>query len=727
MKAQLHTPMLIAALAATALTAYSSQATTLISNTFGQRSFWDPSVWLPAQTPGPGDTVRIGNVTPELFLGDFAAFPAQSGQISRIHFDATFMQQTLHWESKLTGGQSGGLSFSQDDPADFGVGIRIGRTSEPSGNQVIFINAENSQAEAMNIHIGGGPFSDGGSRDGLQLFGAATNFYADNVILDSFGRTQLLIGGTKLVVNRLTVATAIDGQVLVAGGTLTATEASLTNSSPGTSQVPLVVGNGSSATIDTLTFQAIGLGSESTIQIGSTVPAFGGGGTASFGNVSAFATGGGTAKFVVDGGDGMSSLGITRLNGTASGGTLELRAINGGHLAIAQANLYNDSPTTPGQLNILVDGAGSQLIGGAGSKLFPGTIDVVHGSATLDFSNGGACVDCELHVGSAGDARISGDSTIDFTRIKMSGRDTLLSSGPANATITKSLKTSGAPDVITGSVNVDSDFVLHDDGSKLGGDLSFIPGPPGPPGPPVPAPPPTAGSHLTLELGSRLRIGGVPVLNEVPFLAIGKLGEVTLDATSSVFIGDPLATPSYVPGKITLATGGSIYGNGVINGIGFPSDTHPTVLNTGGRLHPGFSPGKLTIDGQYIQQDGELELEIGGSNAGEYDVLDASQGAQFLGGTIRIVLLNNFVAVNGTRFDFFGSSGLNFFDPSLSIIDETGLGLVFNFSTGAATIGAPVPLPPTAPLFALGCFGLLGIGWRRQHGRVLAANSRVPD
>ena len=150
------------------------------------------------------------------------------------------------------------------------------------------------------------------------------------------------------------------------------------------------------------------------------------------------------------------------------------------------------------------------------------------------------------------------------------------------------------------------------------------------------------------------------------------------------------------------------------------------VLLTGGTLRPGFSPGTLTIDGQYIQQDGELELEIGGLNPGEYDVIDATQGSRFLGGTIRLVMLNFFLGVNGTRFDFFGSSGLNFFGPDVSILDQTGLGLVFDFSTGAVTIGTPVPLPPAAPLFALGCFGLLGIGRCRQQGRVLAADSRVP-
>ena len=81
------------------------------------------------------------------------------------------------------------------------------------------------------------------------------------------------------------------------------------------------------------------------------------------------------------------------------------------------------------------------------------------------------------------------------------------------------------------------------------------------------------------------------------------------------------------------------------------------------------------------------------------------------------MLLNDFVGVNGTRFDFFGSSCLNYFDPGLTLLDETGLGLVFNFSTGAATVGAPVPLPSMTSLFALQCLGLLLIGWRRQTTR----------
>ena len=266
------------------------------------------------------------------------------------------------------------------------------------------------------------------------------------------------------------------------------------------------------------------------------------------------------------------------------------------------------------------------------------------------------------------------------------------------------------PEAIVGDVNVDSDFVLLTDGSKSGGDINSNPAAP------------TAGSQLKIKLGSHLRIGNDPASDKAPLLAIGTLGEVMIDPSTSAYIGDPLATASYVPGTITLAMGGNIYGNGTINGIGFSAGFHPNVLNTGGTLHPGFSPGKLTIDGQYIQQDGELELEIAGANPGEYDVLDASQGAQFFGGRIRIVLLNDVPLVNGTRFDFFGSSGLNHFDPGLTILDGTGYGLVFDFATGAVTVGTPVPLPPMAPLFALECLGLLVLGRHRQTRCSLASN-----
>ena len=124
----------MAAFAATALVAHPSQATLLqYHNSLDDRSFWDPADWFPAQTPGVGDTVRFNNDGFRTFLGDFAAFPAQTRQISRLNYNGTAALHVLNWGSKPGGGQAGGLSFSQDDPADFGVGIRIGHVDQFGG------------------------------------------------------------------------------------------------------------------------------------------------------------------------------------------------------------------------------------------------------------------------------------------------------------------------------------------------------------------------------------------------------------------------------------------------------------------------------------------------------------------------------------------------------------------------------------------------------------------
>ena len=173
---------------------------------------------------------------------------------------------------------------------------------------------------------------------------------------------------------------------------------------------------------------------------------------------------------------------------------------------------------------------------------------------------------------------------------------------------------------------------------------------------------------------------------------------------------------------IVLDDGGYIHRNGAINGTGFPAGTHPRVLNTGGDLNSGFSPGKLTIDGEYIQEAGVLTLEISGTNPGEYDVLDATQGASFLGGTLRFENPTGFTGVIGTQLDFFPVRSVSF-DPSVMIEDYTGFGLAFDFATGVATITqGTVPEPPIAALLHAGVGGLGWIG-RRRHARVIASAS----
>src|SRR5262249_49154823 len=144
--------------------------------------------------------------------------------------------------------------------------------------------------------------------------------------------------------------------------------------------------------------------------------------------------------------------------------------------------------------------------------------------------------------------------------------------------------------------------------------------------------PSTGGATVELGAGTRLRVG-VDGPTDLPLVALGSGGRLTLAAKSAVFIGDPDAPEDYRDGMLVVGAGRSLYGKGRIEGLGFGAGTNPFVVNAGGDVNPGLSPGKLTIEGSYLQESGILEIEIGGPDADQFDVIDATEGATFLGGT----------------------------------------------------------------------------------------------
>ena len=120
------------------------------------------------------------------------------------------------------------------------------------------------------------------------------------------------------------------------------------------------------------------------------------------------------------------------------------------------------------------------------------------------------------------------------------------------------------------------------------------------------------GTLVTSTAGESAVIG-VPLNNS---------GTVTLASNSTLTVG------SFVQTAGTLSGGGTIIGNVVING---------------GVVSPGFSPGTLTIQGNYTQNgNGALNVEIDGTTAGsQYSVLAVS-GAATLGGTLNITQTSGF-------------------------------------------------------------------------------------
>jgi hypothetical protein len=81
--------------------------------------------------------------------------------------------------------------------------------------------------------------------------------------------------------------------------------------------------------------------------------------------------------------------------------------------------------------------------------------------------------------------------------------------------------------------------------------------------------------------------------------------------------------------------GGALFGSGTITG---------QCMNHGATINPGFSPGKITINGDFLQDGGgTLRIEIAGlaTPGVDYDLLEIT-GTATLGGALRVVDINGF-------------------------------------------------------------------------------------
>ena len=94
---------------------------------------------------------------------------------------------------------------------------------------------------------------------------------------------------------------------------------------------------------------------------------------------------------------------------------------------------------------------------------------------------------------------------------------------------------------------------------------------------------------------------------------------------------------------------GRIGGSGMLNG---------DLLNSGGILGPGQSPGMLTVHGNYSQgSNGVLEVEIGGATPGTaYDQLVVS-GDVVLNGRVTIQLVDSYTPSTGDPFNVISCGG----------------------------------------------------------------------
>ena len=142
---------------------------------------------------------------------------------------------------------------------------------------------------------------------------------------------------------------------------------------------------------------------------------------------------------------------------------------------------------------------------------------------------------------------------------------------------------------------------------------------------------------------------------------------------------------NFSSGNQIVLDGGSLVGSGTITG---------SLRNNGGAISPGFSPGRITINGNYTQgANGVLNMEIGGTTAGtEYDQLVVN-GTATLGGTLNVSLINGFRPAMG---DIFQLVAPNSFSGAFATINTIGFTASANYSSNGITL--TVTTVPSIPL-----------------------------
>ena len=130
--------------------------------------------------------------------------------------------------------------------------------------------------------------------------------------------------------------------------------------------------------------------------------------------------------------------------------------------------------------------------------------------------------------------------------------------------------------------------------------------------------------------------------------------------------------------------GGLVGGNGVVNGD----------LTVGSAaVAPGHDLGQLTVAGDFTMgSDSTLEIEIGGTSAGQFDTLHVDQRA-YLNGTLSVTLTDNFFADLGEQFPVVQSTSVANQGITLGGPDAGNFKLVFG--AGQLLLESIAPPPPT--------------------------------
>lgn len=349
-----------------------------------------------------------------------------------------------------------------------------------------------------------------------------------------------------------------------------------------------------------------------------------------------------------------------------------------------------------------------------------GTLNVVDSSVFVSSENQRSRLVVGRDAGANGNLLITGETS--FVKIESPSRADLIVSSVSGSTGTATITDQANVEVDSADASLTiSSFQAGTTGTLnlTGGAQLTIGGP-------------EAGDDGDVFVGASFVDFSVPVGGTGTLNVTGGGSELTV--VDDIFVGAPidLGGGGTSNGTLTVGDGGTINADRVVIGAGGVLNGNGGVINAnlvvdGGTVAPGASPGILTVNGDFEVLNGALQIEIGGDQPGEFDVLNIL--GDFIATepfTIDIAFIDDFAPEEGQSFTFLDIEGDD--EPLQTLFDNgdvdvvvSGLGNGFEFAsnfiggeftTTTTAVGA-VPLPPGFVLY-LGLLALAGGILRRR-------------